>query len=88
MKNGIILGNDGKGNLLMSNEDGLFESHDNGETWGKWAAEKMEFAPVIHAKWISIDDKYMGFRCSECGEMFWGSRRNFCHNCGAKMDKE
>lgn len=54
-----------------------------------WARQHTEdVAPVVHAKWISIDDKEMGYRCSECGEMYWGSLRNFCPNCGAKMDKE
>lgn len=71
MKNGIILG-DGKGNLLMSNEDGIFESHDNGETWEKRAAEKMEFAPVVHAEWKfnGCGNEWYGpsFTCSLCGD--------------------
>lgn len=47
-----------------------------------------DVVPVVHANWVGIDDDPMGFRCSECGEMYWGLRRNFCPNCGAKMDSE
>lgn len=47
-----------------------------------------DVAPVIHAEWVGIDDDPMKFRCSKCSEMYWGIRRNFCPNCGAKMDKE
>lgn len=49
-----------------------------------------DVAPVVHGKWITIDDIS---RCSECGyipaydsaidDLFYSP---FCPNCGAKMD--
>lgn len=49
-----------------------------------------DVAPVVHAKWITIDGIS---RCSECGyipaydsaidDLFYSP---FCPNCGAKMD--
>ena len=52
-----------------------------------------EYAPVVHGRWIEkeyVDEPYGGyylFHCSECG--FPNAReRNYCPNCGAKMDLE
>lgn len=39
-------------------------------------------APVVHGRWI---DEV----CSECGQyVYRGDARNYCPNCGAKMDGE
>ena len=48
----------------------------------------VDIQPVVHGKWI--DNKYGCLACSNCKtllEMFVGSK-NYCPNCGAKMDKE
>lgn len=38
---------------------------------------------VVHARWTD-DDK-----CSECGQyIYHGDMRNYCPNCGAKMDAD
>ena len=43
--------------------------------------------PVRHGRWI---DTGSGQECSVCGEIQYGydSFRNYCANCGAKMDGE
>lgn len=61
-----------------------------GKTLREWvriiAAE--EWAPVIHAKWLSGDCK--GAHCSNCEEYtaFIYGTYDYCPHCGAKMDKE
>lgn len=47
-----------------------------------------EVAPVVHGRWIY--HKYVKkYECMECGNFVSpGTDRNFCPNCGAKMDKE
>lgn len=60
-----------------------------------------DVAPVRHGKWIETQvetgDPFGGenyyaidvYACSECGEMFDISEaRNYCPNCGVKMDLE
>ena len=47
-----------------------------------------DVAPIVHGKW----DYHMSFGiCNKCGyEYDWKGTdaRNFCPNCGAKMDSE
>lgn len=47
-----------------------------------------EVAPVVHGRWKY--HKYVGkYECMECGHFVKaGTDRNYCPNCGAKMDKE
>lgn len=47
-----------------------------------------EVAPVVHGRWKY--HKYVKkYECMECGNFVSpGTDRNFCPNCGAKMDKE
>jgi ribosomal protein L32 len=49
----------------------------------------MDERNVRHAHWekIKFFSAIFGlFRCSGCGE--WNERRNFCPDCGARMDEE
>ena len=45
-----------------------------------------DVAEVWHGKWVD------GIYCSVCSELYdsgeYSNPRNFCPNCGAKMDKE
>ena len=43
-------------------------------------------APVAHGRWIKV--KPVHYQCSICGVNTGGFTSNYCHNCGAKMDKE
>lgn len=49
-------------------------------------ATAADVAPVVHGRWIWNSIKGC-FTCDQCGQISV-SKRNFCHNCGAKMDKE
>ena len=40
---------------------------------------------VKHGRWIDMDDHVM---CSCCGATHYGADKNYCPNCGAKMDEE
>ena len=52
-------------------------------------APTVDAAPVRHGKWEKYPD-HAHFRCSECRLEFYVDRmprvRNYCPNCGAKMD--
>jgi len=45
----------------------------------------VEYAPIIHGRWVPVDEKQDAFDCSECDAMVQ-RRYNFCPKCGAKMD--
>lgn len=54
-------------------------------------------ALVVHGQWIldSSDEYADHWHCSKCGaeidlcnEIYTEQPTNYCHNCGAKMDKE
>ena len=45
----------------------------------------VEFTPVRHGKWESVQ---YGCVCSVCGKRKEQFSDNFCANCGAKMDGE
>ena len=42
---------------------------------------------VKPGEWIN-DIRYPGWTCSECGDHEGNKTDKYCHNCGAKMDKE
>lgn len=53
-----------------------------------------EYARVEHGHWIALEVATEGngtktrFRCDQCNHYVdIGTDRNFCPNCGAKMDK-
>lgn len=47
----------------------------------------VEVAPVVHGKWKPDPHCYNVFHCSACDSPFL-EKRNYCPNCGAKMDGE
>lgn len=58
------------------------------------SAPTIEAEPVRHGRWVDPEDDDDGteWHCSECGSVVetlgWYPRVRFCHNCGARMDKE
>ena len=57
-------------------------------------APSADVEPVVHAHWIGINPKKdvegwieRDYKCSACDEISW-EKRNYCPNCGAKMDLE
>lgn len=62
-------------------------------------APTIDAVPVVHGKWIEklIPTGVSAFgvdkmtceeeECSVCHELYWvGEKKNYCPNCGAKMD--
>ncbi len=52
-----------------------------------------DVVPVRHGRWMlkTFDDgygEYQLYECDQCGAHTAQKCRNFCHNCGAKMDGE
>ena len=50
-----------------------------------------DVAPVVHGRWTQVDDTKC--RCSNCDiialiGLYPHGDKNYCPNCGAKMDKE
>lgn len=53
-----------------------------------------DVAPVRHGKWAYYDTYIDGitiFRCTCCGDLQsgrdgWGWKKNYCPNCGCRMD--
>ena len=56
----------------------------------------VDVAPVRHGQWEYYDTYIDGitiFRCTCCGDLQsgrdgWGWKKNYCPNCGAKMDSD
>ena len=57
-----------------------------------------DVAPVVHGRWIMVDDSCGKYACSACREIEqecteWGAghynpvNKDYCPNCGAKMDE-
>ena len=51
----------------------------------------VDAAPVVHGRWISyLDGEHLMperyYKCSVCSDRGYKFRRNYCPNCGAKMD--
>ena len=44
-----------------------------------------DVAPVRHGRWINHGWSTV---CSECGEDYAFAKRNYCPNCGCRMDLE
>ena len=52
----------------------------------KRMAVQMDYAPVVHGRWISnCVDSPAFFVCDQCNTV-WYNDTKFCHNCGARMD--
>ena len=55
-------------------------------------APTVDAVPVVHGYWetiFSVDCVTYKYKCSNCGHYVRiGSDRNFCPNCGARMDGE
>ena len=58
-----------------------------------------DVAPVVHGRWIMVDDSCGKYACSACREIEqecteWGAGhynpvdKDYCPNCGAKMDEK
>jgi len=48
--------------------------------------EKADVVPVVHGRWIHMQNIYGVAYCSECSYELHAQNVNFCPNCGAKMD--
>ncbi len=50
-------------------------------------APTVDAEPVRHGRWLRMDEapEWDQRRCSECGDISC-CQRNYCPNCGAKMD--
>ena len=48
-----------------------------------------DVAPVRHGRWIDMRESSKDVpecKCSECGCVIIGLEKNYCPNCGARMD--
>lgn len=50
------------------------------------AAPSIEAAPVVHGRWVYNGDDFIPY-CNQC-QFPQDAPKNFCPNCGAKMDLE
>lgn len=74
-------------------KQGYQNTFDDGVQWLSEqidAAQTLDVAPVVHAKWIECESGW-GFKCSNCkarvkrSEVFNGNH-HYCYKCGAKID--
>lgn len=82
----------------------LLEAYDKAHVGPPGGARKLieeapavDAVPVVHGRWIPTYHKYYNrdgecliadeWHCSECGA-FQRDTRNYCPNCGARMDGE
>ena len=52
-------------------------------------APAADVAPVVHGRWIDMRESSKDVpecKCSECGCVIIGLEKNYCPNCGARMD--
>ena len=50
-----------------------------------------DVAPVRHGRWIDMRESSKDVprcKCTECGYVIIGLEKNYCPNCGARMDGE
>ena len=58
------------------------------------AMQRRDIKPVVHGKWVlkTFDDgygEYQLYECNLCGAVTAQRKsKNYCHNCGAKMESE
>ena len=48
-----------------------------------------DVAPVVHGRWIDMRESSKDVpecKCSDCGCVIIGLEKNYCPNCGARMD--
>lgn len=50
--------------------------------------ELVEYAPVVHARWVPIKGSAYEFTCSNCKIYMADDNPNYCNECGAIMDLE
>ena len=63
-------------------------------TWAKAICvlhdlQAADVAPVVHGRWIDMRESSKDVpecKCSECGCVIIGLEKNYCPNCGARMD--
>ena len=72
-------------------EDAVGEAHLKGlnPLWELRDVPAADVAPVVHGRWIQVDSTKC--RCSHCDiialiALYPHGDKNFCPNCGAKMD--
>jgi hypothetical protein len=51
-------------------------------------APTIEAEPVRHGRWIKRPDERICPFCNDRHSYFGGKEKNYCPNCGAKMDLE
>ena len=53
------------------------------------ALPAVDAAPVVHGRWIKLAEapEWDQRRCTVCGDVSC-CQRNYCPNCGAKMDED
>lgn len=55
---------------------------------GTDGVELVEYALVVHGRWINQDSTYTKYQCSACKERKFDGVGRYCPNCGARMDAE
>ena len=50
-------------------------------------APTVDVAPVVHAEWKKVSDKYPRYVCTACNHLYNNKEYKFCPFCGADMRK-